>query len=258
MTPLEVCQKIRLGLERYRKGAKRKWVVPVSCLRNHVFIRNRKLEQKITFAISWEDILRLDRNQDSCWLLCEDVGISEFLFFVVPHQFGREAVVTNKAWLCKPRKGESVFRPPEQTVSIYHATSELSVSGSKVSIEQFRNRADLFEKLIYPYWNLLDVPDSKDFLTEECPKCKEVQLPNYSTDKHDYQCHNPDCYLLWCGDYWKGTDKTVQRTIRRRKKKSEPYGPGWWELDRVNNVWKPWVGSLLPKADHTPASRTTH
>lgn len=209
-------------------------------LRNHVFFRVRFLENKIQFSIQWEDMIRLDKQENSSWLLCggvrEDQFKSFFHFYVVPHKVVR-AALPDVPWMCKPHDEPMDFRKAEQDVTVLTSSDMLSMCGTKLSIKDYRSRADLFEAWIDPYWGLLAESYESDLKKQLCRRCFHEELPDYGTDKHDYQCQHRECRLFWCGDYWNGTSKRVLTTIENRRAIGQPHSRGWWVFNRGTSGW---------------------
>lgn len=238
MTPEDVRQKIRLSMQRF--GGR----VPTRKFRHRVFFKHKMLT-KYGCALSWEDVIRLDRNFDSYWLLCGDSTKTDFDYFVLPHTVGRR-LVGDDPLICKTIGKTTRFRNATQNINFDAPRCALTSPNHIEYVSDFKNDAHLFEKWVDPYWHLLDEEDQEDLLTKRCPRCSYDLLPDYGTHKHDFQCRNGKCHLLWCGDYWKGTTRTVQDTLKRRKKSGQPYGPGWWVMDHVSNIWTPLDGLQPP------------
>lgn len=100
----------------------------------------------------------------------------------------------------------------------------LSHAGTRVDIEDFVDRADLFEKYIFPYWDQFDEVVGRgvfDPTTRACPRCGDSTLPDYGSANVDAQCKNRDCELWFRGDGHPESER------------------GFFEFDPVNKEWRP-------------------
>jgi len=215
--------------------------VPTRRLRYHVLFRHRSLG-KDGFGLQWEDIVRLDRNAESYWLICGDSANDAFDFFVVPHSVGRQLVGVDPL-ICKPAEAEGTkFKAATQNVYFNAVRDALTAPRREESVENYKNRVDLFEEFVYEHWRLIDEQDPTELWTKTCPACDLDRLPDYGTEKHDFQCRNGQCHLLWCGDYWSRDEPVVQRAIRQRIRVGKPHARGFWKFSITTGRWEPWNG----------------
>ena len=228
MTVDEVRQMIRNGLNHNGE------VPPRREIRHHVLFKHKTLG-KYGISLHWEDLVRLDQKENSCWLICGDSTQVVFDFFVVPHVVGRR-LVSNDPLICKvPRKGSAV-RTATQNVDFHAKHRALKAMGREECVKEYRNRADLFEKLVSDHWLLLKPIDPIQIAMKRCPRCSKNKLPDYHTQMHDYQCRNGKCHLLWCGDHWQNGEANEGYQEQR-------FTTGWWVYNRVTGGWNPWDGT---------------
>lgn len=233
----DVQQLIQSGLKSH--GGK---VPQRSTLRHYVLFRQQNTKSQNGFAFNLEDVIRLDRNENACWLLCSDLDNDKFRFYVVPHRVGRQ-LVQEEVFICRPassRNNPARFKAGVTTVTVPNGSESLQLRSWRVEIREYRNRVDLFNELVLPQWHLLDESDSQMLEYKTCPRCGLEKLPDYGTERHDLQCRNGACGLLWCGEFW--NDHPSESRTRERKRL--PSRPGWWVFHSTMG-WEVWDGTPL-------------
>jgi len=224
MTPDDVRKMIR----RFMSGKKS---VPTKQIRHHVLFKHKCLG-KHGFALQWEDVIRLNKQQDSCWLVCGDSREDDFTVFVLPHTVGMK-LIEDDPMRCYPY-GQGELRAAKQNVNFNANRYALTALGRNVCMKEFENNADYFEEWVADYWELRNKTDRDSGIHfSACPRCDRPKLPNYGTDHHDYRCGNGKCHLWWRGNWWSD-----------RK--------GFWIFNGVDQKWIPWDGKPLDDPEMDP------
>ncbi|QDU93287.1 hypothetical protein [Lignipirellula cremea] len=206
-------------------------------IRHHVLFRPQNRQGQNHFSLNLEDVLRMDRQPNSCWLLCSQVDAADFSFYVIPHQAAC-AVAADGGFICRPAGADNPagFVAARTNVTLDWQSHSLRRSGCEVSIAAFQNRVDLFREQVLPHWRLLDENDAQEIAFRRCPRCGQDRLPDYGTKRYDFQCRNGNCRLLWCGEYWSKNEGEA----RKREEKRLPCHPGWWVYEGVTKRWSVW------------------
>lgn len=241
MDPEDVRRSIRNLLE--REGQ-----LPTKRRMRHYALCRQVQGLNTSFRFDYEDFLRLEERfveDRKCWLLFESGCPENFTFYVVPYQdvrflFEGLPFICLPASKCLPAgKPSSKFTGPVCTPHLqrYQDSHRLSLRQNKKLLGDYKNRADLFEACVKPRWDLFEKAHTPLNLFRRCECCGQNKLPDYKTTRHDYQCRNGKCHLLWCGDYWLGESDEVRQTNERRAKAGQPCERGWWKYSEHKRIW---------------------